>query len=487
MTTTEPQVESPAPADLAPAARASSRSRRGGALPTSRRGVALILVLTVIAILTSIGVDFSYSSRVSLTLAENARDGMRAYYLARSAVNLSRLLLHFQKQLDVVGGQAGAAFANILQQVPGGGPPQTQLPGQSPGMPPPGPGGVGGLGGAGAPSSLGIRLWELVPINSNAFGMLLSGAAVPGAEGADSDRPHPPLPRQAEPERPRDLPPIEKPLHGFGDFSGTYQAKIVDENSRINVVGLNGLGTQALATLIQLRAMMADPKYDFIFNEEDAQHDKVARDDVIIAMKDWIDEDQTGSGIDPTQTRGNPFIDAFSDENGSYDRYLPRYKAKNARPDSLEELYMVRGVNDRFMAAFGDRLTIWPDINSKLNVNTDDPMQQATNILIAADNPNDPRLHDPLLLSTILQEISLRKLFSFFGLSAQDFVGVLVANGIKVRPELLAANSPNNFLGDSSDTFRITATGQVGRIQRTITAVIHYDDLLGRLLYWKEE
>ncbi|HXN83459.1 MAG TPA: type II secretion system minor pseudopilin GspK, partial [Myxococcales bacterium] len=86
--------------------------------------MALILVLTVIAILTSIGVDFSYNSRVSLKLAENARDGMRAYYLARSAVNLSRLLLHYQKQLD----GAGAAALNALGQLPGGG---------IPGMPPP--------------------------------------------------------------------------------------------------------------------------------------------------------------------------------------------------------------------------------------------------------------------------------------------------------------------------------------------------------------
>ena len=54
----------------------------------------------VLAILTAIGVDFSYSSRVSLKLAENLRDETRAEYLARSAVNVSRLLLHFQKQVD---------------------------------------------------------------------------------------------------------------------------------------------------------------------------------------------------------------------------------------------------------------------------------------------------------------------------------------------------------------------------------------------------
>ena len=125
--------------------------------------------------------------------------------------------------------------------------------------------------------------------------------------------------------------------------------------------------------------------------------------------------------MNPTNT-ANPFVNGFSDENAAYDRYEPRYKAKNGRFDSLDELYMVRGVNDRFMAAFGDRLTIWPDINAKLNINTDDPQQMLTNILIAAVNPNDPSLRDPRLLQTILQEIQLRKMFSFFGMSAQDFV-----------------------------------------------------------------
>jgi general secretion pathway protein K len=88
------------------------RARR--APPVNSRGVALILVLTTIAILTSIGVDFSYQSRVSLRLAENLRDDTRAYYLARSAVNLSRLLLHFQKQVDQLGGQLTGALTQLL-------------------------------------------------------------------------------------------------------------------------------------------------------------------------------------------------------------------------------------------------------------------------------------------------------------------------------------------------------------------------------------
>lgn len=456
--------------------RRRSRGARGAGIGT-QRGVALILVLTTLAILTSIGVDFSYSTRVNLKLAENLRDETRALYLARSAINMARLLLHFQKQLDAAGGQAMAGLSQLATALsPQQGKAAAALPGAA---------------AAGASSSLGIRLWELIPIDSNAFSALLTGGGLPdgadpGALGADRDRDDRlAREREKESQRPLTAPPLTGPLSPFGAFDGSYSAKVNDENSRINVVGLNGLGGQPLATLIQLRAMMADPKYDFLFDEEDANRDRVRRDDVILALKDWIDEDETGSGIDPTNTR-NPFVNAFSDENGSYSRYTPRYKAKNARPDSLDELFQVYGFNDRFMAAFGDRLTIWPDINSKLNVNTSDPLQMLTNVLIAANNPNDARLRDPALLRTILQEIQLRKMFSFFGLTAQDFVSVLMANGVQVRPELQQANSPLNFLGDKSDTFRIVATGRVGRVEKKIIAVVRYDDLLGKLLYWKE-
>ncbi len=435
--------------------------------PPHHRGVALILVLTTIAILTSIGVDFSYSSRVSLKLAENLRDDTRAYYLARSAVNLSRLLLHFQKQVDQLGGQLAGALGSLLT-----GAQKTPAPAQA---------GAPIKGGTTAPSSnLGIRLWEILPIDSNAFTSLIAGS-VEGlgkitAPDYASKTPPPPTERQPQVQ------------HTFGSFDGGFNARIVDENSRINVVGLDGLSGAPLAALIQLRAMMSDPKYDFIFDEEDANHDRVRRDDVILAMKDWIDLDETGSAIDPTNT-AHPFTNGFSDENSAYDRYEPRYKAKNAHFDSLEELYLVRGVNDRFMAAFGDRLTIWPDINSKLNINTNDPQQMLTNILIAAARPDDPALRDPRLLQTILQEIQLRKMFSFFGMSAQDFVSILQANGLRLRPEIdpRIKGDAAQFFGSTSDTFRITGTGRVGRLEKKVTAVVRYDDTLGKMLYWKEE
>jgi len=57
------------------------------------KGVALVLALAVIALLVSLVVDFSYTMMVDLTLAANLRDEQKAFYVARSGVELARHLL----------------------------------------------------------------------------------------------------------------------------------------------------------------------------------------------------------------------------------------------------------------------------------------------------------------------------------------------------------------------------------------------------------
>jgi general secretion pathway protein K len=57
------------------------------------RGVALVLALAVIALLVSLAIDFSYTMMVDLTLAANLRDERKAFYAARSGVELARHLL----------------------------------------------------------------------------------------------------------------------------------------------------------------------------------------------------------------------------------------------------------------------------------------------------------------------------------------------------------------------------------------------------------
>ncbi|MFZ3089079.1 MAG: helix-hairpin-helix domain-containing protein [Nitrospirota bacterium] len=53
----------------------------------NEKGVALIITLLVVTLLTALIVEFAYSARVNLSSAGSFRDRQKAYYLAKSGVN----------------------------------------------------------------------------------------------------------------------------------------------------------------------------------------------------------------------------------------------------------------------------------------------------------------------------------------------------------------------------------------------------------------
>ena len=57
------------------------------------RGMALLIVLLVVALLTTLLVEFAFSTLVELRLTETFRDSTQAYYLAKGGVNAGSMLL----------------------------------------------------------------------------------------------------------------------------------------------------------------------------------------------------------------------------------------------------------------------------------------------------------------------------------------------------------------------------------------------------------
>jgi type II secretory pathway component PulK len=71
--------------------------------------MALVVVLSTVAILATSITEFVYHTRVNLRMAQNQRDEVKAYYLARSGVHLQRLALAFQNDLANQPGLVGRA------------------------------------------------------------------------------------------------------------------------------------------------------------------------------------------------------------------------------------------------------------------------------------------------------------------------------------------------------------------------------------------
>ena len=427
------------------------------------RGVTMLIVVVAIAVLTAVATEFAYNSRVDLQLAANQRDEVRAYFLARSGIGLSRLLLRFQKQVDNIQiPNIGALLSSLTgsSSTTGKSSPSTGAGTQQPS------------------TGLNIQLWKLARIDCQMLQMMVKAPF--GIEKAV---------KSPAPVRGTDDQEVASRMatRSFGGFNGCFLATLGDEEEKLNVNKLNGLQFASQASVARLLDLLGDKRFEFVFDREDANRVKVTPQDVVIAMRDWIDEDETQSALNLTG-QGDPFVKGFSDENSLYDRYVPRYRAKNAAMDTLDELYMVNGVSDRFMAAFKDRLTVYTDINSKLNINTDDPLLLRLAILSMVDPTKmPPQLADPYFMEDLIRRIRAARLMPGMGMSVSDFGALLQLAGVPVNASITANVQGNRLVSDKTSTFSIKSVGEAGTVQKTIEAVIRMDDQgLGRLVYWRE-
>ncbi len=432
--------------------RAPSSKARSGRQAKRERGVALMIVIISITLLTVVAADFAFNTRVDLQLAANHRDDTRAYFLAKSGIGMSRLVLKFQAQID-------------KSPIPG-------LPAAAAALLPPGQTGGGATG-------INLQVWRMIKVDCH----MLQGMV------ADPDpREQPPM-QVADSEFDREFSEVaeRQQRRSFGGFEGCFQATISDEEERLNLVRLDAPGEGNRPVAMGLFELLSDKRFEFLFEREDANRVKVNPQEVLINLKDWIDEDEVQASLN-LSGQGPIFVSGFSDENYPYDSYETRYEAKNARFDSVDELFMVHGVNDAFMAAFRDRLTVYPDVNAKLNINSDDPMMIYAAIRAVMDPARpDPRINDPVFVDRLIQQIRAAKMFAYFGMSVKDFVTVVAAAGVQVNTSIMNNVANNNFVSDKSKTYRIESYGEAGNVMKKITTVVRLDDGLGQLLYWREE
>ncbi|WP_242346927.1 type II secretion system protein GspK [Anaeromyxobacter terrae] len=434
------------------------RGGRGG-----ERGAALLVVIVSVAILTALAANLAYESRVSLEIAANARDELRATYLAKSGVALSRMVLGFQQQIDDA---AGAACGLLGQGLPGArNPPGApQRPGGQP-------------GGAAQPAAACPRpqIWNAVPVSSVLVQSLFGGGEAAAAPAGAARAAATPAGAAAGGERTR---------AAFGEFDGAFEAKIEDEGRKVNAqLDARAVSGPARMQVLGLYQLICDPRWDRIFEREDANRVRTSRQDLIVHLRDWIDDDKVSSSLVASfpgaaclmEPGDPPFEPGFGDENFPYDKGEDRYRAKNARLDSIEELYLVAGVSDVFMAAFGDRLTVYLPVEAPRNVNTSDRRDLVELARLLADPPAQPVLLDPEFGAKLQQAIADQTTNGLMTITPLQFAATVEALGVRVNTAALSPTSGKQFLTDRSYVFRIRSTGTAGAVTKSVDAVVTFD------------
>jgi general secretion pathway protein K len=450
----------------------------------TQRGVALLLVLTWIALAVALVSEFSYGTSVDAAQAANARDELRAHYLAKSAVNLSRLLIKIQKQfVDPVMGQAQQLLGAAMGSKSGSS----------------GAGGAGGGQNASQGLGFSLRVTDYAgPLMGFFSGSKDEVAGLGSLIGLDTSA-----------------------AKGLGLKSGHFDAEITYEDGKINI---NCGGGQTPTAKNQktvynlLMALMYSPRFDKLFSEEDSNGQFTTRADVARAIIDWTDADEQMFSPDGTSASG---------EDYRYDARSDRYHARNYYFDTLEELKMVRGVSDGFMEAFAPYLTVYPsdqackvDLGTISNKDSGDCTPLLMGVIRAAampdptKPPSDPAVLDDTQLYPVASLLCDRA--SAGGFDSLGAITNLLQNPqLAVMPDdpryklfqamrpitVSAADLGNVATTSSPRIYRIVATGEAGKVTKKITAIVDSGGALanpltlnpaaekaaGVLRYWREE
>jgi len=330
-------------------ARATWRRLRQPVIVRKRRqaGIALIVVTVTLAVLGAVVGDFSFNARVDLEAAANARDTLRAEYLARSGMQLSRLLIKVQqsvldKNRQFIGDIQISDFAPYLMKAFGGASDERA--------------------GLGALLGIDVSTMKGLGVGKNAtFDVTMT---------SDDGR-------------------ININCGG----------------------GLNPNQQQAQALYGLLAALFWPPRYDNppwrIWGWPDSDGQIANRDDTARAIIDWTDLD-TQQFVPTMVLPGGqtPSSSGGGAEAYNYDGTKDPYLSRDNFYDTLEELNLVRGVGDNFWSTFGEMLTVYG--GCQVNVGAIPPEKWpilAAIIRYAAKDPNNQVLLDDLQVAAIAQRI----------------------------------------------------------------------------------
>jgi general secretion pathway protein K len=384
------------------------------------------MVLSAIAVLTVMLAEFQEDTSAELASALADRDGVQAEYFAKSAVNLSRLLVASEPTIR----NAMAPLFMMMKRTP------PQLP-----------------------------VWEFSDRILGAFNDQEAAGDFAQISGLDVS--------------------LGKNL---GLKGGHFEVVIVDEDSKLNVnLGAsNDIAHIRLAK--QLVSKMINPALNPMFEKKDARGDFNDRFTVCSSIIDWADTDESRFNCDLSQS-GSASGSAVEDY-AYYQYLPKPYRIKNAPYDSLEELHLVRGVTDDFWAAIVDpepndpkkrNLTVW----GQGTVNVNSANAETLFAIICSGAPQSELCNDPAQMSLFLMGVTMAKGITMgapiFG-APQDLVRMVKGQG-QIGPLLVAMGlkpvkfqSENDFMKSisvESKIFSIYAVGVVKGYKRETRTKIH--------------
>ncbi len=221
---------------------------------------------------------------------------------------------------------------------------------------------------------------------------------------------------------------------------GSFEVRLEAESGKVNVncmaVPKDGANRPQARTYETMEALQLPTLYDPLFDEEKSDGNRYARVEVLRAMVDYIDPDQ---GKFSTYRLAS----SSQDERYRYQDLTDPYEARDGRLDSIQELHLVEGIDDDWMAAFGNELTVYGGCKVNLNFASAEQIALVLRHSVSNDDRWKTEGENFLLMTMPLANFVVEsRQFNLF--KKLDEVKDLVA-----KPDQFV--NPMTFLGDEGD------------------------------------
>ena len=410
-----------------------------------QRGIALIMVLTAITILTVASIEFAYNTNVAYQLAVSEKNRLQAFYLAKSAYHFMRLELKYDRTFRQIMQQQN------LDQVMGA---AAQLP-----------------------------LCQQFPLST----ALIRAVFVGGGEGGEAAIPDDMKKMVSMSE--------EAQASAFLNFAGDFDGTCTDEATKFNLNTLATLNPEQTAQegllnpYFQYRQgiieFVKQPQYTVLFELADVKPDEVIRN-----IADWVD--------------GNDQIDLGPGRSGGvemslYEHANAPYRVKNGGLTTLDEAFQIAGVVDDWFGELKNHFTIYGDGKVNICAASNDVTAAIIRRYIASlPNPPPLRLDDTEVMQRLVAAVAFGCQMAPGGDQQVQAVSQSLETALVPGPEEMEggagvggarpARGFDQMITGTSRYFSLNLTGQVEGETVRMLAVVDTQDADPNhwpVLYWK--
>ncbi len=422
--------------------RFSFKNLRGG-----DSGVALLLVLVFLMLLSAITVEFAYNTNITFHMAMNTRDRLQSYYLAESALHFSKTLIKYNKEARQMASKASQKLDKPINTEP---------------------------------------LYKMIPINSELLRGLISGEP-PSEEGEDQAQKEAAADKLEAARQSLSLL-ASKQAENFLDFEGNFDANI-----------------EALEGKLPLNAFFklspTQPEYDrlknilvFLLLQKPFQAllKNPPKDSLELATQiaDYVDTNDAVNEI------------GGSDRGSEAAPYAgTSLKPKNAKFLTEEELILIPGMTDGILEELKKYVTVYRTIDKINPCLASDDLVRAM-ILAFIQKRSDVeniRPDDQDRLKKAVEKVKAQcpdtsamtqALNDVLSLNASSSPGAPPPSSAPGAGGAPGFNSFGSMLTDEENIFKIESTGTVGNAEVKIIEVINASGSnpdQWKELYWRVE